>query len=67
MKETYKMEDLLATLFVREAHAIVGFHDTLASPFAHGAAKVGLITLAHGALRAKGLGDSMCGGQPLWP
>ncbi len=50
MRDTYEVEDLLATLFVCEAHAIVSFHDTFPSPFAHGAAKVGLVALAHRAL-----------------
>lgn len=50
MRETYEVENLFTTLFVRKAHTIISFHDTLPGPFAHGAAKVGLVALAHGAL-----------------
>ncbi len=51
----HKVVDLLAGLLVREAHAVVGLHDAITSPLAHCPAQVGLVALAHGALRAEGL------------
>lgn len=51
----HKVVDLLAGLLVREAHAVVGLHNAVASPLAHGPTQVGLVALAHGALGAEGL------------